>query len=118
MKTELTKEQSKHLIDLGVPKYKASNRMITTTTNECWNQFILTDLLEILPKEIELKDVVYRLHIRWNKLAQMWCAIYVDNSKLMKPIIDNHGVSSRLEIELIDALYQLLIYVIKRDDFK
>lgn len=45
MKTKLTKEQSKHLIDLGVPKEKASLQVLFEEDGpfDIWNEEILQD---------------------------------------------------------------------------
>lgn len=67
MKIELTKEQSEHLIELGVPKEKA-NAKISYGFLGYDPIFRLTDLLEILPKEfIPNKDNEYDVLFRYTK---------------------------------------------------
>ena len=56
MKQQLTKEQSRKLIELGVPTEKASSSVVEETQgNGCsWTYPVFTtgDLQELLPKEI------------------------------------------------------------------
>lgn len=94
MKTELTTEESQHLIDLGVPKELASisEDMYGPTL------FALEDFLngEILPKEIvdDTWGFISELGMRWYREVDSWLVGYNGNA---------HFVSG----ELIDALYQL-----------
>lgn len=98
MKTELTTEQSQHLLDLGVPKEKAS----------IWNKdktiFKLQDFLngEILPKEIDDEETEWwmELSIKYSAPQQKWFVAY--------HALNEDGVSfARHSEELIDALYQM-----------
>lgn len=107
MKTQLTKEQSQHLIDLGVPKEKASDK-ISYGFLGYDPIFTLTDLLEILPKEIELDrkpkhfaqlNILYRL--------RKWWVEYQD-------II----LSVKIKEELIDSLYELCVWTIENKYLK
>ena len=106
MKTELTREQSQHLIDLGVPKEKASEYEsegsgFWATTNY-YPIFKLEDFLngEILPKEIP-SGYIYKL------------TITCDDNKYKvgyKSETTRHLGISINEVwaeELIDALYRL-----------
>lgn len=102
MKTELTTEQSQHLIELGVPKEKASIKKIDeiriVNNNEVYDwsyKFKLTDILEILPKEME--NGKYVLMIEFN--GQYTFAYYYRiNEKLL---------GYKRNKELIDVLYEL-----------
>ena len=109
MKTELTIEESASLIELGVDKKLASMKEFVHIYPEVlkgyaeyakpWGwmpKFTLTDLLAILPKEIGIEDFEMRTD-RGN-----WVAMYrvLNGSCFFAP-------------ELIDALYQLLIWVIE-----
>lgn len=116
MKTKLTKEESAHLINLGVPKEKASDKEAIIdrkgdgfpTITGYASIFRLTDLLEILPKEIELErkpkhfaqlSILYRL--------ERWWVEYQDIT-----------LSVRIKEELIDALYELTIWCIENKHLK
>lgn len=109
MKTELTKEQSQHLIDLGVSKEKASGKYITpqgkpivssvgvlNETAEIYPIFKLEDFLngKILPKEIEYDGYTYKLTIT--------CGTKYD-VRYATEMIYHLGVYNGEE--LIDALY-------------
>ena len=97
MKTNLTKEESAHLIELGVPKEKASRRHIELTLEE-YRVFDLTDLLDILPKEIGSHSCI---SIDWNFITEKWDVDY--------DCTQGSGYGAK---ELIDALYELLCWVI------
>ena len=102
MKTQLTEEQSQHLIDLGVPKEKASIKQ------DIYGPalFTLTDLLEILPKEIEYNDSLYFLHIQRLRFG-IYSMKYENYSGeyLRSNFIHNK--------EFIDALYELTVWCIE-----
>lgn len=112
MKMQLTKEQSQHLIDLGVPKEKAS----AYTYEESHKYkggielppvqvpiFTLTDLLGILPKEIEItegcKDTLVIDFIGGSVFAQ-----YTFQTRTRQE-----------EDELIDALYELCVWCLEKE---
>lgn len=127
MKTRLTPEESQHLIDLGVPKEKASKVAWARITDikgdkipeneqmkgvsdkpfSVWHVgfesfstddiFTLTDLLEILPKEIEVNGEIADLCFDWNSETKRWCAAYAWLSEEF----------CAQKKELIDTLYQL-----------
>lgn len=64
MKRSLTKEQSARLIEQGVPREKASTvEQIPDYDNPI---FTLTDILEILPKEIKIENKENRLITEFN----------------------------------------------------
>ena len=113
MKTELTIEESARLIELGVDAELASHTEnnfyngITDKEFKVWHRFTLTDLLSILPKEID----GYHLNIEaitegynvgyllWGEDAP-WCGV-IEDSKC-----------ERFAPELIDALNQLAIWLL------
>lgn len=119
MKTQLTKEQSQQLIDLGVPKEKASAKEIIkpgefvardnlgntiTRIPETTPIFRFTDLLEILPKEIERDYITYTLCISYGcdipgSNHDTWFAYYDELDDLEPAYAE----------ELIDVLYELCI---------
>lgn len=107
MKEQLTKEQSQHLIELGVPKDKAS-RCISeggnsdvfrvdggyiTKRGTVYSIFTLIDLLEILPKEIKNRNDI---NMEWHSLMECYVVGY-----------GSIETSRRFAKELIDALYEL-----------
>lgn len=101
MKIRLTREESQHLIDLGAPKEKASENTLetrdycppymNTIRDMSYPIFTLTDLLEILPKEIAKGQ---NIEMDWG--SDIWSVNYVNNISSI----------SQAE-ELIDALYKL-----------
>lgn len=103
MKTILTTEESKHLIDLGVPKVKATEVIFNPNNDDYDFVFSLTDLLngKILPKEIML-DKEHGLDFGWDFYAKKWFARYSDEDSLCV-----YEEAQYLANELIDALYQL-----------
>ncbi|MBD5421496.1 MAG: hypothetical protein HDR38_08175 [Treponema sp.] len=109
MKTILTPEESRRLIDLGVDTKLASKRtlgvQIPTGIPNVYHKkeggdpiFTLADLLSILPKEIK------GYHLEMGTNDDEWYAEY-DSVRLK----DSYTFAP----ELIDALYQLLIWVIE-----
>lgn len=138
MKTELTKEQSQHLIDLGVPKEKASgfeyigelkydpcDNYFDTPLNEKAPIFRLEDFLngEILPLEIysdvykegECNEVLPESYGDYDLVFRRefgkWKATYINSEDWE---IDNfYG-----EDELIDAFYKLACSIYYRKILK
>lgn len=114
MKTKLTKEQSQHLIDLGVPKEKASIKKIeeirivknTEVYDWCY-QFTLNDLFEILPEYLkgDTWGLIDKIMMRHDKKSGWWWAGYNGNA---------HFASN----EPIDALYKLTVWCIKNGYLK
>lgn len=111
MKTTLTKTQSERLIKLGVPKEKASIKYIEeiriVKSHEVYDwawQFTLTDLLEMLPKEIENR---FCINIDWNFLTETWGVDY-----------DYTEGSFHSAKELIDSLYKLCVWTIENKYLK
>lgn len=107
MKAKLIPEESQHLIDLGVPKEKAS-LILPTDSYEIEDIsiingvpiFKLEDFLngEILPKEIETKDGDVCLDIQM--MNETCCVSY-------EYIFSGGCIAYYEEKELIDALYKL-----------
>lgn len=118
MKTKLTLEESARLIELGIDLKMASEREFVDKTEINSNQFLeieeyprftLADIISILPTEIIAdtimgEDFPCALTIRWDENRKVWHCAY---ECLPHPL--NVGIST----ELIDALYQLLIWVIE-----
>lgn len=136
MKTKLTIEQSQRLIELGVSPDKASlvrldfngtyacvsgeesDRVRKCVNGEYYVEesriFTLSDLLSMLPKEIIAdtimgKDWPCALAMRWDENRHLWVTTY---ETLPRPL--DVGNAS----ELIDALYELLIWCINEKYMK
>ena len=117
MKNKLTIEESQKLIALGVDAELASWREFVDKPEEDSNQFLeieeyprftLTDILSILPKEIDS----YHLNISAGKIE--WYVSY-----------ENIGINNTMLVkwdaaasELIDALNQLAIYCLENNHIK
>ena len=107
MKTQLTKEQSQHLIELGFPKWKVQEIKPSDVSLNDWTPTItLTDLLEILPKEIEItegcKDTLVIDFIDGSVYAQ-----YTFQSRTRQE-----------SDELIDSLYDLCVWCLENKIIK
>ena len=112
MKAELTIEESAKLIELGVDRKLASRhtlRMdIPTDIPNLYRKgedskpiFTLTDLLSILPKEIVLESGLH-CDLKMQCVYKNWTVGYTP-----------YAMSIFRAPELIDALYQLLIWAIE-----
>lgn len=101
MKTTLTIEESARLIELGVDQKLATRSLIT---NE--SRFTLTDILSIMPKEIDN----YELNISANKCEYFASYILWDTMDEGDYIRDILSFKQFSATELIDALNQLLIW--------
>ena len=118
MKTTLTVEESARLIELGVDAKLASyeqykdtgrNRCGIELTPELRPVFTLTDILSILPKDIDGNDGKhFPLAFNWDIILCRWNAHYTCATPL------NIGAAP----ELIDALNQLLIWIIEQGHLK
>ena len=101
MKTKLVTKQSQHLIDLGVPKEKATEVMFNPNNDDYDFVFSLEDFLngEILPKEIETENGKFYLDIQ---MTNEICSVSYKH-------IDHHGgwIAYYVAKELINALYLL-----------
>lgn len=102
MKTELTLEQSNYLITLGVSTEEV--RTFTTSDGEIYNSpiFTLTDLLQLLPDHVYCNDCHHWLEI--NHFKDGWNVSYY---------AFEDRVGEMWNVELIDALYELLIWYVK-----
>ena len=129
MKTLLTKEQSQHIINLGVPEEKASgfeyigelkydvcDNYFDNPINEKAPIFKLEDFLngEILPKEIEVEQSNLKdwcnLNIQINKLYAEVC--YETWTDMGEGACGSCWIGSPTfrDKEFIDALYQLVCW--------
>lgn len=108
MKTVLTREQSDKLLLLGVPANKAYTWYLGNNP-EVRNDhvFCLTDLLKILPERINRDEVcnTYReALITMSYMDEGWVCEY-------RGLIYKGGL--KYKTELIDSLYELLLWVIE-----
>ena len=117
MKTVLTPEESQRLIALGVDPKLASNEQYVESDKilngielppELKPCFNLTDILSILPKEIEIDGKKENLNIVMDNYGAL--VGYPE-------FHEKHGCAFVVP-ELIDALYQLLIWVIASGHLK
>ena len=114
MKTTLTIEESARLIELGVDAKLASHKEsnfyngITSDEFKVYYLFTLTDLFSILPKEIEIEGEKEDLNIVMDNYGAL-----VGYPKFH----EKHGCAF-VAPELIDALYQLLIWAIDHNYVK
>lgn len=132
MKRKLTREESQHLIDLGIPKEKASafeyigelewdicDNYLDNPINEKAPIFTTDDLLEILPEEIEVED----------KELKDWCnldiQIYRESVDVSYNTWSDCGYGSCWlgtpyfsRKELIDALYRLVCWCVENKYIK
>lgn len=105
MKTQLTIEQSNKLLQLGVPTEKASIPLEYIEV-ALPNTFIftLTDLLDTLPKEIiNEENQRNNFYLNFGYIRNEWVVTYEN----IDVAIVNIGAK-----ELIDSLYELLIWTI------
>lgn len=105
MKDKLTKEQSAHLISLGVPKEKATGNYSEIEIFD-YPVFTLTDILEILPKEIDYYNRPCELSIWFNRTYQKWYVGYLDFSIFLEE-------TRFMKEELIDSLYSLCVFCLE-----
>ncbi len=113
MKTELTPEESSRLIELGVdPKLASCQQYVESGKTRCGIElpplpkpvFRLMDILAILPKEIEGSDLTICAK------KDGWAVFYTGR----KIRLSDTRVCAP---ELIDALYQLLIWCINNGHY-
>lgn len=133
MKTELTKEQSQHLIDLGVPEKMASSELVESMEQVYGDKprikiFTQTDLLEMLPKviRIDAKDEFeyltkrigcngnrpYYQTIKYN-FYEKWTISYECDNSLNCGCLEYFVAE-----ECIDALYNMAVWCIKNGFIK
>lgn len=108
MKTILTPEQSKTLIDLGVPEDKAS--LCAWAYDDGYRKdpmFTFLDLLDLLPPKIKHE------YVRNDNKEATLSMQFIDNgwSCQYNGLVWKGAISYREE--LIDALYELLMWVVK-----
>lgn len=124
MKTKLTLEESARLIELGIDlkmasecvsamKVYASGRGIIRLP-ESNPIFTLPDLLSILPKEIDYNGLTYELNL-WVYKATWYIEYVVETEFNQWDALNTDNFDSP---ELIDALYQLLIWAIENNYVK
>lgn len=106
MKAELTKQESTKLIELGIDPKMANGWEYEARVE----LFTLSDILSILPKEINLKGVRASLQM-YQHLAKYWIVSYVTYNG--NELIYQHPISA--DKELINALYDILIWCIKNE---
>ncbi len=122
MKTGLTVEQSNALITLGVPASKARHQRLVKASEatgvpnlyrkgESYAVFGLSDLLDMLPKEIKIGITTWNLNIDYPPINQV-AARYVDPDD-----IDN-DLQGFMCDELIDALFELTMWCIRHRHLK
>lgn len=107
MDKQLTRQQRDKLFELGVPKEAASvSTFYINNYREYWYYFTVTDLLEILPKEITVKENNHKTKLDISVIDGLWCAAH-------KYIGFGGSVEYKKSKELIDALYELLVWAIE-----
>ena len=126
MKTELTTEQSLRLIGLGVPKEKATDKKDVIERKEDGFPTIIgyapifrfTDLLEILPKAINVpfkgrrELLIHYANINGNDCPLVCYTVPYDAmGGIVSPCHKEYK-------ELIDALYELTIWCIENGHLK
>lgn len=118
MNNLLTHEQSQRLIELGVDLKLASRFNIECQLDDSvikFPLFSLSDILSLLPKEITDHIGTYRLRMEFGERG--WSAYYVDygiNGDDDEPYADGIFIAT----ELIDALYELLVWCITNKHLK
>lgn len=106
MKTLLNIEKSEHLIRLGIDVKNAHEFVWNEPCNKFSKCFRLQDLLSILPKEITEGVTTFHLNIDY-PLPNQVAARYIDPDDVDN---DVYGVMCD---ELIDALYALLVNIVR-----
>ncbi len=117
MKTQLTAEESAKLIELGVSPGKANGLWLPGT--DAIIPFALSDILDILPKEIEVDSPNADGGIDTEDcyLCTQWCANgdYADNHQWCAFYTPGFQlIGDCTAPELIDALYSLLLWCLEK----
>lgn len=129
MKTKLTPEQSQRLIELGVDTSKASGEKVFVDIHpevlkgnaeyaRPWGfipTFDLSDILSLLPKEIHDTEIYVKLYLTIETdYNNTWLAAYREycGGEIVMEI------GEKVAPELIDALYELLIWCITNKHLK
>lgn len=112
MKKRLTREQSDKLIELGINPQKASEieeytDAVSQWTHRGWPIFTLADIINLLPSTIysDARDITYSLYIIKGEFQSTVAYRHYAYFKSFGP--------AKSYAELIDALYELLIWTIK-----
>lgn len=124
MKDKLTREQSAMLIKLGVSVDKASANYVGRQVHDSTGTFAdpdsveptftLTDILELLPKVIGCSN----LNIDVNNFLYHVAYVEWDDDENWEAVVD-HLLSENFSApELIDALHQTLVWVIKNNYYQ
>lgn len=114
MKTELTIEQSQRLIECGINASAYTSTVLTFNdpvsqwTNRGTPIFTLTDLMKLLPPRKPFANAEAYLNIHFELAGHKWVAQYLDYDK------DDDVIAEESAPELIDALYSLCLWGIKR----
>lgn len=114
MKTQLTKAQSQQLIELGFPKWKVQEIKPSDISLKDWTPTItLTDLLEILPKAINVplkgrrELLIHYANINGNDCPLVCYTVPYDAmGGIVSPCHKKYE-------ELIDALYELCVWCLE-----
>ena len=105
MKQQLTKKQSRSLIELGIPVKRATGSILDDSQIFC-PVFTIGDLLGILPTTIEIR---YYITFVWCDEEKVWCTSYDKVKKSGRMYIMVHFENA----ELIDALFDLAVWCIE-----
>lgn len=108
MKTELTIEQSQRLIERGVNPIFASGLAKDPVSQWELPVFTLIDIAKLLPERKAFADAEAYLNIHFELAGHKWVAQYLDYDK------DDDVIGEESAPELIDALYSLCLWGIKR----
>ncbi|MCM1225131.1 MAG: hypothetical protein NC548_62840 [Lachnospiraceae bacterium] len=109
MKTKLTTDQSSRLIELGIDERKASKEQWFGRENFYCSIFSLADLLALLPKWIKHRHYLCYLEMGVDRYEEHWYACYKSDQDC-----DEAGSFQSAE-ELIDCLYEMLIFLIENN---
>ncbi len=105
MKTQLTAEESAKLIELGVSPGKANGLWLPGT--DAIIPFALSDLIDILPKEIRHNGCTYKLNIDYPPIGMVAARYNTEDDDL-------DSLKGYMCEELIDALYSLLVWRLEK----
>lgn len=112
MKTELTIEQGRRLIECGINASAYASTVLTFDdpvsqwTNRGAPVFTLTDLMILLPPRKPFADAEAYLNIHFELAGHTWVAEYLDFDK------DDDVIVEKSATELIDALFLLCLWCI------
>ena len=118
-KRVLTDEQTNKLIEIGVPKYKATYKFEIWTAEsgmvDYKYSFSIMDLLEIIPEyfEVPVNDDMMELEL-WMEFSNGYWDV---GHSTLHEVYYPYCVTER-NVELIDALYNLILQHVKLGHFK